>query len=81
MRQVQLLEAAEQFAALIAEAEAGESLTILRAGKPVAQIIPFPQQPSEEERLAAGKRLLALIEKGFDLGIKWNGRDELYDRD
>lgn len=85
MRQVQLHEDEAQFAALIAEAEAGESLTILRAGKPVAQIIPFPQPEqqvrSEEERQAAVQQLKAMMAKGFDLGVVWNGRDELYDRD
>jgi len=85
MRQVQLHEEEQQFAALVAEAEAGESLTILRGGKPVAQIIPFPQQASEthteEERLEGARQLQALMDKGFDLGIVWNGRDELYDRD
>ena len=85
MRQVQLHEEEEQFAALVAEAEAGESLTILRAGRPVAQIIPFPEQSvdtrSEDERMQAVSRLKAIMHKGYALGIVWNGRDELYDRD
>ena len=84
MRQVQLREEEEQFAALVSEAEAGESLTILRGDKPVAQIIPFPvshNNADEAERQAALKRLRAIMERGYDLGIVWNGRDELYDRD
>jgi prevent-host-death family protein len=82
MRQVQLHEAEENLAALVAEAEAGESLTILRNGKPVAQIVPFPE-PSEPgaERMAALERLDDLMAKGYDMGLVWNGRDELYDRD
>jgi prevent-host-death family protein len=80
MRQVQLDEQEQQFASLIAEAEAGESLTILRRGKPVAQIVPFPKQLTEAERAAAIERLSASMEKGLDLGGVWNGRDELYDR-
>lgn len=84
MRQVQLHEAEENLAALVAEAEAGESLTILRNGKPVAQIVPVPggpEQPDFAARAAAFKRLEALMEKGLNLGGVWNGRDELYDRD
>ena len=86
MRQVQLHEAEQNLAALVAEAEAGESLTILRNGKPVAQIIPFDGHAEEKEvtetdRQAAAKRLQALMDQGFDLGIEWNGRDEIYDRE
>jgi antitoxin (DNA-binding transcriptional repressor) of toxin-antitoxin stability system len=80
MRQVQLHEAQEQFAALVSEAEAGESLTILRGDKPVAQIIPFPAQSTQDERSAARDRLFALMDRGVEMGT-WNGRDELYDRD
>lgn len=82
MRQVQLVEEEKQFASLVSEAEAGQSLTILRAGKPVAQIIPFPEgDKTREQRMAALKELEATMKKGYDLGIVWNGRNELYDRD
>ncbi|CAN5446386.1 hypothetical protein BH10ACI4_BH10ACI4_12050 [soil metagenome] len=85
MRQVQLHEEEHQFAALVSQAEAGESLTILRHGRPVAQIIPFPNSTDtvnqHADRQTALRELEALMEKGFDLGIVWNGRDELYDRD
>ncbi len=80
MRQVQLHEEEQQFAALVSEAEAGESLTILRGDKPVAQIIPFPTEATQSERAAARNRLIALMDRGVDMGV-WNGRDELYDRD
>lgn len=85
MRQVQVQDAAEHFADLIAEAEAGESLTIVKAGRPVAQIVPFRADNAEvfsdAERIAARKELRTVTAQGFDLGIVWNGRDELYDRD
>ena len=86
MRQVQLHEAERNLAALVAEAEAGESLTIRRNGKPVAQLIPFnghteEKTVTETDRQAALERLDALMERGFDMGVVWNGRDELYDRD
>ncbi len=85
MRQVQVQEAAENFVGLIDEAEAGASLTIVKAGRPVAQIVPFQAEGSEifsdADRRAAREELRAITAKGFDLGIVWNGRDELYDRD
>jgi antitoxin (DNA-binding transcriptional repressor) of toxin-antitoxin stability system len=81
MRQVQLSEVEQQFAALVSEAEAGQSLTILRGDKPVAQIIPFPVEATKAERAAARERLIALMDRGVETGTTWNGRDELYDRD
>jgi len=82
MRQVQLHDAEQQFAALVSEAEAGGSMTILRGDRPVAQIIPFPESVDRETaRLQAVAQLNALMEKGVDMGLAWNGRDELYDRD
>ena len=82
MRQVQLAEEEKQFASLVSEAEAGTSLTILRAGKPVAQIIPFPQPDvATAERQQALIHLRAIMEHGYDLGgLKIGNRDQLYDR-
>ena len=84
MRQVALREEEVQFAELVREAEAGESVTVTREGRPVAQIVPFPAAPaqrSEEDRLQAVRELEAFLAERHDLGIVWNGRDELYDRD
>ncbi|WP_263373923.1 type II toxin-antitoxin system Phd/YefM family antitoxin [Granulicella aggregans] len=81
MRQVQLTDDG-QLATLVSEAEAGESITILRGERPVAQIIPFPEAPvaMTADRLAAIEELKAIMDKGYDLGIVWNGREELYER-
>ncbi|WP_162539287.1 type II toxin-antitoxin system prevent-host-death family antitoxin [Granulicella sp. WH15] len=86
MRQVQLREEDKQLAALIAEAEAAEGLTILRAGKPVAKIIPFtvPEAGSalDAEREAARTELRRIMDHGYELGgYRIASRDELYDRD
>lgn len=83
MRQMQLSEQDEQLSSLVCEVEAGESVTILRGERPVAQIIPFPrsQEPTSAERMAALERLTVIMDKGYDMGLIWNGRDELYDRD
>jgi antitoxin (DNA-binding transcriptional repressor) of toxin-antitoxin stability system len=82
MRQVQLHEEEQQFAALVSEAEAGESLTILRQGKPVAQIIPFAhtqEQSVHLERQAAIQELDTLLETGIPLGGIPPSRDEMHD--
>jgi antitoxin (DNA-binding transcriptional repressor) of toxin-antitoxin stability system len=80
MRQVQLHEEEQQFASLVSEAEAGESLTILRHGKPVAQIIPFPgSQTMKDAREAALKELNLLLEQGLPLGGTPPTRDEMHD--
>jgi antitoxin (DNA-binding transcriptional repressor) of toxin-antitoxin stability system len=84
MRNVQLAEAEDHLADLVCEAEAGESLTILRGDKPVARIIPFRADtaPDESQRQAAVQRLIALMERGIDMGgFKIANRDQVYDRD
>ncbi len=92
MIQVDFSPSDQKLAACVAYAEAGEVVTVCREGRPVAQIIPLPEAESgadvkqqharsEEERKLAVARLSKTMEKGYDLGIVWNGRDELYDRD
>ena len=44
MRRVSLREANQNFSSCVAEVEAGESLILLRRGKPVARIIPFDEE-------------------------------------
>lgn len=80
MRQVQI-QNGDLLSTLAADAEAGTAVALVRDGQPVAQIIPFPGRTrSRESRMAALARLDALMEKGYDMGLVWNGRDELYDR-
>jgi antitoxin (DNA-binding transcriptional repressor) of toxin-antitoxin stability system len=84
MRNVQLTEAEEHLADLVSEAEAGETLTILRGDKPIARIVPFraATPPDESLRQAVVQRLIALMEQGIDLGgFKITNRDQVYDRD
>lgn len=84
MRQVQLSEDDHQLATLVSEVEAGESVTLLRGERPVAQIIPFPQAEEQmsADRLAAIEELKAIMDKGYDLGgFRIEDRDALYDRD
>lgn len=72
----------------IDELAAGHRVEIVLKGQPVAEVVPLDldalaQQRTDREaaRLQARERLLALMEKGFDLGgFRINNRDELYDR-
>ncbi|WP_260736369.1 type II toxin-antitoxin system Phd/YefM family antitoxin [Tunturiibacter lichenicola] len=81
MRRVSLREANQNFSSCVAEVEAGESLILVRRGKPVARIVPFSQEePRDSKHEAAVKKLAAFLKDGLDLGgIKVN-REELYDR-
>lgn len=49
---------------LVALAEKGEHITIARAGKPVAQLVPAPK--AKRRRLPADDPLLNLDKFGFD---------------
>jgi antitoxin (DNA-binding transcriptional repressor) of toxin-antitoxin stability system len=88
MRQVQLSEDGHQLATLVSEVEAGESVTILRGERPVAQIIPFPEtekpaMPMDEEALlkreAAIQRISEIMRKGIPMGGVPPSRDEMHD--
>jgi prevent-host-death family protein len=81
MRRVSLREANQNFSSCVAEVEAGESLILVRRGKPVARIVPFSEEePRDLKHEAAVKKLAAFLKEGIDLGgIKVN-REELYDR-
>ena len=82
VRQVQLRQDDTNLAAYVSEAEAGETVTILRDGKPVAQIIAFPKaKVSDAERQQAIEGLRTIMDHGYDLGgLKITSRNELYDR-
>jgi len=83
MRSISIQEFEQNPKAYIAEAEAGQRLVLINRGKPVAEISPISEtnEPTPAERMAALDRLSAIMDKGYDMGLIWNGRDELYDRD
>jgi len=76
----------------IPELQAGQSLTLVYGGKPLAEVVPiasstdtttsYPKKwASEEERLAELDRVMARLRTGWDLGgLKITDRDALYDR-
>jgi len=53
-----------QLSQLVARAEKGERITIARAGKPVAQLVPAPKR--RRRKLPLDDPLLRLDEWGFD---------------
>jgi prevent-host-death family protein len=53
-----------QLSQLVARVEKGERITIARAGKPVAQLVPAPKP--KRHRLPPDDPLLRLDEWGFD---------------
>lgn len=81
MRRVSLREANQKFSSCIAEVESGESLVLVRRGKPVARIVPYDdKEPVNHKREASLKELAAFLQKGLDLGGVRVDRDELYSR-
>lgn len=81
MRNVSLQELETHAADLISEVEAGHRLTLIRGGKPVADIVPHVvEQTLDADREAARKRLLELLEEGIPMDGKPLTRDEIYDR-
>ena len=76
-------EANRSFSKILKEAENGETVTITRNGKPVARLVPMaipPLAKSKKEREKARADLMALLEKGFDLGGGPYSRDDMHDR-
>ncbi|MBL9048074.1 MAG: type II toxin-antitoxin system Phd/YefM family antitoxin [Tabrizicola sp.] len=75
MREIGAFEAKTHLSELLAEVEAGETVTITRRGKPVAQLVPIAE--AVPDRLAAIARLQQLG-KGLRLGVEdiLSARDE-----
>lgn len=85
MRNVSIQEFEEHPAELLAEVESGQRLTVIRGGKAVAEFHPVVDSDASAKKIRraeAGARLLALMEKGIDLGgLRIESRDELYERE
>lgn len=77
-RTVSASEANQNFSRLLGEAEAGETITIERRGKPVARLVPSDAD-DRARRIAAHERMIALFDSWPNAGaVPWT-RDELYD--
>jgi len=81
MRSVAIEDIAHHTDELVAEMEAGHRMTLVRAGQPIAEVVPCAKVPTQAEREAAFEELQKIFANARPLGIEWKGRDELYDRD
>ena len=79
-RTVTASEANQNFSRILGQAEAGETITIQRRGKPVAMLVPTGDD-ARARRVEAGKRMIAHFRsQPFIVTGAWT-RDELYDDD
>ena len=81
MRTVSLMTANQEFSRLIREVERGEGVLITRRGHPIAKLVPYAADKTEDpEWAAAYRRMMAQLEEGASLGGLKIRREELYDR-
>ena len=83
MREVGAFEAKTHLSELLADVEAGETVTITRRGKAVAQLVPMTGAVAEQQavRMAAIRRLQRLgatltVNPGLTLAEVLSARDE-----
>ena len=81
VRQIGIREANLHLSRYIALVERGEEVIITRRGRPVARLLPIPEQRKlTPEQEAARARTLARMRKGYPLGIGRIDRDILHER-
>ena len=80
-RTVTASEANQNFSRILGEAEAGETFTIERRGKPIAKLVPLDVNLLRERRIAAGQRMIAFMRTLPTVTTGPWTRDELYDDD
>ncbi len=77
MKTISASDANRHFSSVLRDVAAGESITILSRGKPVAMISPVEQH--QDEREVSRRALLARLEKCKPVGSRDWSRDELYE--
>ncbi len=73
-------EANQAFSKLLAAAAAGEEFVITRRGMPVAKLGPVARRDADEERKAAGRRMMRRMRQGARLGGIKVPREQIYQR-
>jgi prevent-host-death family protein len=79
MRFVTAREANQGFSRILREAEEGESVVILRRGRPVALLAPYPTADTEERKRAI-TQIVGLMRQGVPIGGRPFTRDEMHER-
>lgn len=76
-QEVSLREANQHLSRYVEAVERGDEIIITRRGKPVAKLVKFDQKRKlSPEQRSALERMLSV---GWNLGIAWNGREEIYE--
>jgi prevent-host-death family protein len=78
MKTISASDANRYFSSLLRDVVAGETVTVLSHGKPVAKIL--PAYPDDQEREAARLRLLSRLRRQIPTALpqSWN-RNDLYE--
>lgn len=79
MKTISASDANRHFSSLLRDVAAGESITVLSRGKPVAMISPFEQR--QDARELARHCLLTRLEKCQPIGKRDWSRGDLYEND
>lgn len=79
MKTISVSEASRHFPSVLRDVAAGESITFLSRGKPVAMISPFEQR--QDARRLARHGLLTRLEKCQPIGKRDWSRGDLYEND
>lgn len=80
MKTISAREANQAFSKLLAAAAAGEEFVITRRGTPVAKLVPVTGRDADEERQAAGRRMMRRMRQGARLGGIKVPREQIYQR-
>jgi prevent-host-death family protein len=80
MRFVTAREANQAFSRILREAEEGESVVILRRGRPVALLAPY-RAADRGERERAIEHIVGLMREGLPIGGRRFTRDEMHERE
>ncbi len=78
MSEINVKELRDQLARFIAQAEAGDEITITRRGKVVARLVPPPQTPTQLPDLTAFRASIELRGEGMSQTVVNQRRDAQY---
>lgn len=81
-QRISLREANQHLSHYIKAVEQGEEIIITRRGTPIARLVPVAKKRQlSPEQVAALKRTLTRMKRGYSLGGTIPSRDELHERE